>query len=58
MIQSFLSRLAFDKFLYGLQLILTARLKSAGVMENIATMVLEDEFVIDVMLTTLKAGFS
>jgi len=56
--QSSLLRLAFDKYLYHLQLVLTARLKSAGVVENIAVVVREDEFVVDVVLATLQAGFS
>jgi len=51
-------RLAFDKFLYHLQLVFTAGLKSTGVVENIAVMVREDEFVVDVVLATLQAGFS
>ena len=55
--QSFLLRLAFDKFLYGLQLVFTACLESTGVVENIAVMVREDKFVVDVVLTTLQAGF-
>ena len=56
--QLFLLRLVFDEFLYSLQLVLTARLESAGVMENIAIMVREDELVVDVVLTTLQGGFS
>jgi hypothetical protein len=56
--QPFLFRLAFDKFLYGPQLVFTARLKSARVMENVAFVVCEDEFVVDIVLSPLKAGFS
>ena len=56
--QLFLVRLVFDKFLYNLQLVFTARLKSARVMENIAIMVCEDEFIVDLVLATLQAGFS
>jgi len=56
--QPLLLRLAFDKFLYSLQLVFTARLESTGVVENIAFMVREDEFVVDVVLATLQAGFS
>jgi len=56
--QSPLLRLVFDKFLYGLQLVFTARLKSTGVVENIAIVVREDEFVVDVVLATLQAGLS
>ena len=37
--QSFLFRLPFDEFLNGVQLVFTTRLKSAGVVENIAVMV-------------------
>jgi len=44
--------------LYSLQLVFTARLESTGVVENIAFMVREDEFVVDVVLATLQAGFS
>jgi len=51
-------RLAVDKFLYSFQLVFTARLKSAGVVENIAIVVREDEFVVDVVTATLQAGFS
>jgi len=57
-LQSFLLRLARDKFLDSLQLILTARLKSAGVVENISLMVGEDEFILNVVAATLSAGFS
>jgi hypothetical protein len=56
--QSFLLRLAFDKFPYSLQLIFTASLKSTGVVENIAIVVRKDEFVVNVVLATLRAGFS
>ena len=57
-LQSVLLRLAFDKLLYNLQLAFTARLKSAGVMENVAIMVRKDEFVVNVVLATLQAGLS
>ena len=57
-LQLFLSRLPSDKFLYSIQFVFTARLKSAGVVENIACMVREDEFVIDIVVSTLQAGFS
>ena len=57
-LQLFLSRLPSDKFLYSIQFFFTARLKSAGVVENIACMVREDEFVIDIVGSTLQAGFS
>ena len=58
MTQSLLLRLAFDKFLYNLQFVFSARFKSAGVVENVAVMVCEDEFVIDVVFATLQAGTS
>jgi hypothetical protein len=41
--------------LYRFQFVFTARLKSPGVVENIAIVVCEDEFVIDVVLATLHA---
>ena len=47
-----------DKFLHGLQLVFTACLKSAGVVENVACMVREDEFVVDIVLSTLQVAFS
>ena len=47
-----------DKFLHGLQLVFTACLKSAGVVENVACMVREDEFVVNIVLSTLQAAFS
>jgi len=53
-----LSRLASDKFLDSLQLVLTARLKSAGVVENISLMVCEDEFILNIVLATLSTGSS
>ena len=51
-----LLRLALDEFLYSLQFVFTARLKSAGVVEKIAIMVREGEFVVDVVLATLQVG--
>ena len=56
--QPILPRLASDKFLDSLQLVLTARLQYAGVMENISIMVPEGEFILNVMAATLSAGFS
>jgi len=44
--------------LYSFQLVFTARLKSAGVVENVAIVVCEDEFIVDVVLATLQAGLS
>jgi len=52
-LQSLLLRLASDKFSDSLQLVLTAGLKSAGVVENISLMVREDEFILNVVATTL-----
>ena len=57
-LQLVLLRLAFDKFLYNVQLVFTTRLKSTGVMKNVAVMVREDEFIVDVVLATLQAGLS
>jgi hypothetical protein len=48
----------FDKFFYNFQLVYAARLKSARVVENIAIVVHEDEFVVDVVFATLKVGLS
>ena len=56
--QSLLLRLAFDKSLYSHQFAFTARLKSTGVMENVAIVVRKDEFVVDVVFATLQAGLS
>ena len=47
-----------DKFLDGLQLVFAACLKSAGVVENISLMVREDEFVLNIVKTTLSSGSS
>jgi hypothetical protein len=56
--QSLLLRLASDKFLDGLQLVCTACLKSARVVENVSIMVREGEFIVDVVKTTLSTGSS
>ena len=53
-----LLRLATYKILHNPQLFLTARLESAGVVENITFMICEDEFVLDVVFTTLQVGSS
>jgi hypothetical protein len=53
-----LARLATNKFLNSLQLVFTARFKSAGVVEKITVVVRENEFVLDVMRATLEAGSS
>jgi len=52
--QSLLARLSLDEFLHDLQLRLTTRLESAGVVENIAIMSFENDFVIDMMEATLQ----
>jgi len=57
-LQSLLLGLASDKSLDSPQLMFTARLKSAGVMENISMMVREDEFILNVVMATLSAGSS
>ena len=54
--QSLLLRLASDKFLDGFQLVRTACLKSARVVENVSTVVREGEFILDVVNTTLSIG--
>jgi hypothetical protein len=56
--QSLLSRLASDKSLDSLQLVFTASLKSAGVMENISFVIREDEFILNVVMATLSTGSS
>ena len=53
--QSLLPRLVSDKFLDSLQLVFTARLESAGVMENVSTVVCEDKFILNVVMATLSA---
>ena len=52
-LQSPLLRLATDKFLNDLQLVLSAGLESAGVVEYITVVVCENDFVVDVMHATL-----
>jgi hypothetical protein len=48
-----------DKILHDLQLFFRTRFQSAGVVEDISVMVFEDDFVLDVMPTTLhKHGSS
>jgi len=56
--QSHLPRLASNKFLDNLQLVFTARLKSAGVVENVSIVIREDEFILNVVKATLSAGSS
>jgi len=48
-VQSLLLGLTTDKILHNLQLVLTASFESARVVENITGMVLENQFVVDVM---------
>ena len=57
-LQSPLLRLASDKFLNDLQLFFTARLKSAGVVENVSIVIREDEFILNVVIATLSTEFS
>ena len=56
--QSLLLRLASDKFVDDLQLVRTACLKSAGVVENVSTVVREAKLILDVVKATLSAGSS
>ena len=56
--QSLLPRLVSDKFLDGLQLVCTACLKSARVVENVSIVVRECEFILDVVKATLSTGSS
>jgi hypothetical protein len=58
LIQFLLVRLSTDKLLHGLQLIVIAGLESTGVVENISSMIREDEFVLDVVQTALRARSS
>jgi len=52
--QSLLLRLTTDEILDDLHLILTATLKSAGIVENITLMWRESEFVLDAMHAALQ----
>ena len=52
--QSLLLRLTTDEILDDLHLILTATLKSAGIVENITLMFRENEFVLDAMHAALQ----
>ncbi len=54
-LESALLRLTTDEILDNLQLILTATLKSTGIVENITLMCRENEFVLDAMHTALQA---
>ena len=56
--QSLLLRLANNKILDDLQLVRTACLKSAGVVENVSPVVREAKFILDVVKATLLAGSS
>jgi hypothetical protein len=53
-----LPRLSTDKLLHSLQLVFAASLEATRVVENIAFMIRKDDFVLDVMLATLRAGSS
>jgi len=52
--QSLLLRLTTDEILDDVQLILTATLKSAGIVKNITLMCRESEFVLDTMHAALQ----
>jgi|SRR6266850_188877 len=56
--QSLLPRLTTDKLLHNPQLFLTARLKSARVVENVTVVLREYELVFDVVQATLQAASS
>jgi len=53
-LQSLLPRLTTDEILDDLHLVLTATLKSAGIVENITLMCRENEFVLDAMHAALQ----
>ena len=55
-LQSLLPRLASDKFLDSFQLVSSACLKSAGVVENVSIVVREDEFILNVVKAMLLKG--
>jgi hypothetical protein len=57
-LQSALLRLTTDEILDDLQLILTATLKSAGIVKDITLMCRENEFVLDAMHAALQATIS
>jgi hypothetical protein len=57
-LQLALSRFVTNELLNNLQLVFTARFKSAGVVEDITVVVGENEFVVDVMHATLEAASS
>jgi len=57
-LQSPLPRLTTHKILHKLQLVYTASLNSAGVVEDITDVICKDEFVLDAVKTTLQAGSS
>jgi hypothetical protein len=46
-------RPTMDEILHNLQLVVTATLESAGVVEDITVMTRKNKFVLDVMLATL-----
>jgi hypothetical protein len=57
-LQLALSRFTTNKFFNNFQLLCIAGFKSAGVVEKITSVVCENEFVLDVMLATLRARSS
>jgi hypothetical protein len=52
-LEEFFPWLIADKILHNLQLISTTALKPSGIVEDIALMIREYDFVCDVMLTAL-----
>jgi hypothetical protein len=57
-IPSALPRLTADKILHNLQFTFTTRLESSRVVENIAGVFCEDQFIIDFMQATLQTASS
>ena len=58
LLQFLFLRLSTDKFLHSLQLVFAASLEATRVVENITFMTWKIDFVLDVMLATLRAGSS
>ena len=57
-LQSLRPRLASDKPLDSLQFFVTARLKSAGVVENISIVIRKYEFILNIVMATLSTEAS
>ena len=57
-LQSLRPRLASDKPLDSLQFFVTARLKSAGVVENISIVICKYEFILNIVMATLSTEAS